>query len=294
MHTPDGFLTSWICILLMILSVIPIVLSLRNLQKKFTKSKVIAIAAISTIIFLAQMINFPILNGTSGHLIGASVALFILGVDGAVIAMTSVLLVQALVFGDGGMIALGANIFNMAIIGVYSADWIRQKIKTISKNAQIVVSSFTSVVCASILASIELALSGTVGIGLVLPAMVITHSVIGIGEGLLAIFLVGLFAHKLKMPSLKISIAISGISFLVIAALLPFASTSPDGLERVAINLGFYELETLIYSAPVPGYALPLFATVPYIASVSAALIGAILTFLLSYSSIRLVSSRIK
>ena len=282
MHTPDGFLTSWICILLMILSVIPILLSLRNLHRKITKSKVIAIATVSAIIFLAQMINFPIADGTSGHLIGASIALFILGVDGAVIAMTCVLLVQALVFGDGGMFALGANIFNMAIIGVYSAELIRQKIKSISRNAQIVVSSFVSVVCASAIASVELALSGTALIGMVLPAMVITHSIIGMGEGLLAVLLIGIFFNKLKTPSLKISIGISGVSFLVIAALLPFASTSPDGLERVAINLGFYELESLIYSAPIPDYALPLFIALPYIASVSAALIGAILTFLLS------------
>jgi len=287
MHTPDGFLTGWVCVLMMLLSTIPIALAVRSLRKGLLKAH--SIAAVAAIIFLAQMINFPIAGGTSGHLIGAVFALVILGVEGAVIAMAAVLLLQAVVFGDGGMLSLGANIFNMGILSVYSANFVMQRLEA-ERHLKIFLASWTAVVAASAAASVQLALSGTIALGVVLPAMLVTHSVIGIAEGLLTVLMVAVAANSLKNPSLRLSLGISGASFLIIAALLPFASEAPDGLERIAINLGFFAKQFTLYSAPLADYALPLFA-VPYLAVLSAALIGSALAFALAYLSARVIAS---
>ena len=284
MHTPDGLITSWVCVLMLLLSAIPIVLALRNLRKDFSASKAASIAGVAAIIFLAQMLNFPIAEGTSGHLVGAAFALILLGLDGAVVAMASVLLIQAFVFGDGGALALGANIFNMGILGIYSADFVITRLK-MNRYVKTFAASWVSVIAGSIAVSAELALSGTSAISLVLPAMAITHSIIGIGEGLLTILMVSIFANRLQNPSIRWSLAASGVFFLFIAILLPLASGSPDGLESVAIRLGFFSMEKTIYSAPVPEYTLSLFA-IPYLAIISAAAIGYILTYILAYSSV--------
>ncbi len=288
MHTPDGFVTGWICILMMLISAVPVALALRNLRNGLSRSKAASIAAVAAIIFLGQMLNFPIADGTSGHLIGAAFALLMLGTEGAVIAMASVLLVQALVFGDGGMLALGVNMFNMGIIGIYSADLVLQRLRTFNSHIKAFVASWASVVAASIAASVQLALSGTVALGLVLPAMVFTHSIIGFGEGFLTILMLCIFVNRLENPTIRFSLGTSGAFFLIMALLLPFASSSPDGMEMVAINLGFFSSETTLYAAPLPEYALPMFATVPYLALASAALIGYILTFIFPYYTLTL------
>jgi cobalt/nickel transport system permease protein len=278
MHTPDGFLTSWVCVLMLLLSLLPISLALRNLSKGMDKRKALAIGTVSVVIFLAQMLNFPIANGTSGHLIGAMFALLVLGVDSAVLSMALVLIVQAFVYGDGGVFSLGANVFNMAVLGVYSADFAFKRLE-LDRNAKIFVAGAVSVVAASAACSLELAASGTSPILAVLGAMTITHIVIGAAEGLLTIALLGVFANRLENITARTAIAIGVVSFLALALSLPFASASPDGLERVAIDMGFFEKATTIYDAPLLDYSLALSGTMPYLASVSAALVGCLLVF---------------
>ncbi|MFZ5500563.1 MAG: energy-coupling factor ABC transporter permease, partial [Candidatus Micrarchaeota archaeon] len=97
MHTPDGFITGWICFLLLSLSALPVILALRNLGRSMTRQKALTLGVVAAVIFMAQMLNFPIGSGTSGHLLGGALALIVLGVDGAVVVMATVLLVQALV-----------------------------------------------------------------------------------------------------------------------------------------------------------------------------------------------------
>ncbi|NYZ74034.1 energy-coupling factor ABC transporter permease, partial [Candidatus Micrarchaeota archaeon] len=121
MHTPDGFLTSWICVVMLLLSLLPLLLALRNLRQSMTREKTLKYAMLAVVIFAAQMLNFPVAGGTSGHFVGAALAVMLFGVDAAVLIMSSVLIVQALAFGDGGMLTLGANIWNMAIVGGYAA-----------------------------------------------------------------------------------------------------------------------------------------------------------------------------
>lgn len=276
MHTPDGFITGWICIVMLIASILALALALKNLRKANAGS----IAAVAAVIFLAQMINFPIAGATSGHLVGAAFAFLVLGAEGAVIAMAAVLLVQALAFGDGGLLSLGVNIFTMGIIGVHAASFAAKRFSNSALST--FAASWVSVIAASIAAGILLAMSG---IGLnVIPAMAFTHSIIGIGEGLITLVLVNLLLSRLQNPSLGLSLASSGIMFLIVAMILPFASQAPDGLESIAINLGFFE-NAVEYTAPL-SYSLGALA----------AFAGAGLTFLVCYIitqfSYRAVSSQ--
>ena len=265
MHTPDGFVTGWICIVMLLLSFIVIALAVRNLRK----TKAASIAAVAAIIFLAQMVNFPILGGTSGHLIGAAFALFVLGIEGAVIAMAAVLLVQTLAFGDGGLLSLGVNIFNMGIVAVYAANFVSQRIE--NSYVRTFAASWAAVVAASVACGIQLAASGVPLLAGV-PAMAFTHSIIGFGEGFLTILMVSVMLGRLQNPSLRLALSTSGMAFLAVALLLPFASGAPDGLESVAIRLGFFE-NAMEYAAPF-SYSL----------GVLAALVGAALAFILSYA----------
>lgn len=278
MHTPDGFITGPLCVILMLLAAAPIVLALRNLRRTFTRQKANMIALVAAVVFLAQMLNFPIAGGTSGHLIGAAFALLVLGVDAAVIAMALVLVVQTFVFGDGGALALGANVFNMAVVGVYAADFTYRRMP-VGGNLRVFATAAVSVVAASAVCALELAASGTAPFWAVLQAMVSTHLLIGLGEGILTVALAGVFCSRLENLSLRTALAMGSLSFLALALTLPFASGSPDGLERVAINLGFFGNAIELYSAPLQDYSLAVLESIPYLATLSAALVGSALVF---------------
>ena len=148
------------------------------------------------------MLNFNILGGTSGHLLGAALATIILGPYAGGIIITAVLLVQAFAFGDGGISALGANTFNMAIVAVISAYLVYKLITRFSKSravfyCAVAFSSWFSVVVASIFTSIELAVSGIYTLGLALSSMVIIHMVIGLGEAAITVIIIA-FIDKIK------------------------------------------------------------------------------------------------
>jgi len=146
---------------------------------------------LAAFIFAAQMLNFPVAGGTSGHLIGAALAAILLGPWAAVLIMSCVLIAQSLIFQDGGLLALGANIFNMGIVASFSGYYLyRLFVLMLGKNRKSqLISSFIgawgSVFLASIVCAIELAVSGTSPIQVALPAMAGIHALIGIGEGLI-------------------------------------------------------------------------------------------------------------
>jgi len=147
-------------------------------------------------IFVAQMLNFPVMGGTSGHLIGAALAAIVLGPWAAIIVMSLVIIAQCLIFQDGGLLALGANILNMGIIAPLAAYLVHRFFtKVVGDRGRLVAgfgAAWFSVVAASAVTALELAISGTVPLGAVLPAMVGVHSLIGIGEGLATVAVLGL------------------------------------------------------------------------------------------------------
>jgi cobalt/nickel transport system permease protein len=117
MHIPDGFLDGRTATVSAALSVTALGVALNHAKRSLPPQRIPLIGLTAAFIFAAQMLNFPVAGGTSGHLIGAVLAAILLGPSGAVIAVTAVLIVQALLFADGGVLALGANIFNMAVTG---------------------------------------------------------------------------------------------------------------------------------------------------------------------------------
>ena len=169
---------------------------------KVGKEHLWRMASVGAFIFAAQMVNFKVMDGVSGHLLGGVLAALILGPWAGFIIMTAVLTVQALMFGDGGIIALGANIVNMGVIacigGWYAFRWLYVKTGKRKKFFLILAPfvAWVSVVAASAGASIELIVSGTASLSAILPDMIGTHALIGVGEGLITFGLLVLLLHK--------------------------------------------------------------------------------------------------
>lgn len=165
-----------------------------------SKEKIIRMATVTSFIFAAQMFNFPIAHGTSGHFLGGVLAVLVLGPWEGVLLIGIILAIQALMFGDGGIIAFGANVFNMAIIAGLGGWYLFKAfsfIKSFLVRAGVV--AWLTVVLASVAASVELALSNTISLGEVLRAMVSVHALIGIGEALITIALLA-YLKKKKQP----------------------------------------------------------------------------------------------
>ena len=191
MHIPDGFLNVGTVAATLVVSAGGVGNAVRVANKKVGEKHVPLMGILAAFIFAAQMLNFPVAGGTSGHLIGAALAAILLGPWAAVLIMSCVLIAQSLIFQDGGLLALGANIFNMGIIASFSGYYLyRLFVSILGKNrrSQLIggfVGAWGSVFLASIVCAIELAVSGTSPIQVALPAMAGVHALIGIGEGLI-------------------------------------------------------------------------------------------------------------
>jgi len=191
MHIPDGFINTGTAAVTWAVSAGGIGYSVRRLSRQLQERQVPLMGVTAAFIFAAQMMNFTVAGGTSGHLLGGALAAILLGPWGASLVLTAVLVVQALLFQDGGMVALGANIFNMAIIGVGVA-WVAYHglkrllgVRTWASFVSAFAAAWLSVVIASLVAAAELAISGTSPWRVAAPAMGLVHMLIGIGEGLI-------------------------------------------------------------------------------------------------------------
>jgi len=194
LHIPDGFLNLPISLVCWIIAIGLIALSLSRVQAEYQERAVPLMGVSAAFIFAAQMINFPIPGGTSGHLLGGTLAGILLGPWAGSLVMVVVFIVQAVVFQDGGLTVLGANITNMGLIGTFGGYYLYRAIRyAISRDSwrgmaiATVVASWTSVFVASILCALQLALSGTVPFGVALSAMAFWHLLIGIGEALITL-----------------------------------------------------------------------------------------------------------
>ena len=291
MHTPDGFLSNWVCVVTFLITLGMVGISLARAKRWMTKEKAFLMAALAAIIFAFQMLNFSVGNGTSGHLIGAAIAAIMLGPHAAVLVMSAVLVVQTFVYGDGGVFALGANILLMGIVAAYTAHFTYQGLKERLPVIGGMLASWASVIAASLVAALLLGLSGTVAFIDVIPAMVLTHIFIGAGEALITGSVLMYTKRILHAENLLRHVAISTFGALVILSLaLPFASGSPDGLEKVAINLGFFERSTELYAlAPMPDYTL--LGESSYVFVLLSGVVGMALTFGVGYSMARPLST---
>ncbi len=302
MHVPDGFLSTPVAIASAALSVAGVGAAANRSRALLGSRAVPQMGVTAAFIFAAQMINFPVAGGTSGHLVGGALAAVLLGPSAAVIAMTSVLVMQCLVFGDGGLLALGANVLNMGVLHpiVGFAVW-RAVVGRIGPErspgaarriAAVAFASWAATVVAAAACAGELALSGVAAPAVVFPAMVAIHVAIGLGEAVIAALVLATILRLrpalLDRPRPTASSGSAGSSIVMgLAASLglalflsPFACKWPDGLERVAQHVGLAPSHALT-SVPMRDYAIPGVAS-SFLATSLAAAAGTLLVFGLS------------
>ncbi|GAA6621974.1 energy-coupling factor ABC transporter permease [Scytonema sp. NUACC26] len=194
MHIPDGFLNLPVILVTWAIAIALIVVSLSKSQAEYQERAVPLMGVCAAFIFAAQMINFPIPGGTSGHLLGGTLAGALLGPWAGSLVMVAVFIVQSVFFQDGGLTVLGANILNMGLIGTFAGYYLYKAIRVaIGRNklsgmvVGAAVAAWTSVVIASLVCAVQLAISGTVPLSVALTAMVTWHVLIGIGEAAITV-----------------------------------------------------------------------------------------------------------
>ena len=265
MHVPDGFMNVTMSAATGVISFGTLWAYIRS-AKDLIADKFIALTGMmSALIFVLQMINFPIAAGTSGHLLGGALAVIVLGPRLGLICLSVVVIIQSLLFADGGLSALGVNVLNMAIV-TSTTSWfiVKYWIKFIGKNKTSIVSvsvlaGILSVVFSSIAFTIQYAIGGTISIpvGTVLLAMVTTHFIIGFGEGIITALIITLLIRvrpdliyayeRSDENTTKVSFyGLFIILILLLSLITPFASSSPDGLESVAEEFGFTQTDGIV------------------------------------------------
>jgi cobalt/nickel transport system permease protein len=194
LHIPDGFLNLPVSLVTWVLAIGLIALTLNQVQADYKERAVPLMGVCGAFIFAAQMINFPIPGGTSGHLLGGTLAGVLLGPWAGSLVMAAVFIVQAVLFQDGGLTVLGANITNMGLIGTFGGYYLYKTIRfALGRNTWrgmlvgTAIAAWTSVFVAAVLAAVQIALSGKVELGLAVSAMAFWHVLIGIGEALITV-----------------------------------------------------------------------------------------------------------
>lgn len=189
MHIPDGFLDAKTVIVTSAASLAALKYGMTKAKKELGERDIPSLGVMAAFIFAAQMVNFPVMAGTSGHLLGAALAAILFGPYSASLVLSTVLIVQCLFFQDGGITVLGANILNMAVAGTFVASIVYNTVKKLrftgSEMTAIFLSAWLSVLTGAFLTSFELAISGTVSFNAVIAPMILVHAVIGIGEGII-------------------------------------------------------------------------------------------------------------
>lgn len=251
-----------VCPVTAVLAAAGIVTALLAAAKSEDRPSPARFAGITALVFAAQMMNFPIQDGTSGHLLGGVLASILLGVPFGVLSISAVLVVQCLFFADGGLSALGANIVNMALIGAGLGGWIAVRLRA-GKNrweqtAVTGLAAWGSVVLAALACSFELAMAGTIPFLKVAPAMVGVHALVGVGEAAITLAVLAIVPVRARRSTdLRAILVPYGIAFFLAGVLSQFASPLPDGLEWVAKDLGFLKDTVTQSFAPFADYSIP-------------------------------------
>lgn len=190
MHIPPGFLSPTVWVPMSGVTAVSVGYALKRSGTVMDERQVPRLGVMAAFIFAAQMVNFPVAGGTSGHLMGAALAVTAFGALPSIVIMTAVVIMQALLFQDGGLDALGANVFNMAIAGPLVAASVLSLGRRIAPRLStvwLVAASWLSVVTAALLCAVQLGLSGTAPMNIVIPAMLAVHAVIGLFEGIVTV-----------------------------------------------------------------------------------------------------------
>ena len=309
LHIPDGFLAPQVALTLWVATAVVIGIALRRIGQRgpAAASQTILMGLSGAFIFAAQMFNFPVAAGTSGHLLGGVLAGFLLGPWAGSVVMATVIGIQALLFQDGGLLALGANIFNMGVIGTLGGTFVARGIAAAFGNARrstlfgVGVAAWLSVMAAAGFTTLQLGLSGTTDVSIGLPAMLGTHALIGLGEALISVSAISFIAVSAPeifaksapaapaSPRRRVAAGLIITAATVSIASL-FASTSPDGLEKVATDLGFINTSQAAPFELFADYSIPGFDGVA--GTALAGVIGVLAVLLVIVLLNRLASAR--
>lgn len=294
MHIPDGILSAPVLAGFGAASAAGIALSARKAESVTDARRIPMLGVLGAFVFAAQMVNFPVGPGASGHLLGGALLAATIGPWAATIAMTAILLVQALVFQDGGVLALAANVFNMALLGVWAAWWPYRALTQAGKARWgVFLGAFLSVVLSAALALAQVIISGATVSGALLWFCAAMFLVTGLIEAAISVAaweaiqrLEGhaTAEHRTPWPLLAASVA------LLLAGVF-FASQSPDVLEFFNTQSGAASRETHFLPALLPDYewgALP----VEWLRKAAAGFAGLLLLYGLSTFLVRLMPNR--
>ena len=190
MHIPDAFIPIWQGAIYWIIALIFVTLALRWARNEMSEEKIPLIAVLAAGIFALQSFNLPVSMGTSGHLVGGALAAIILGSPfAAVFILTLVLIVQAVLFGDGGITTLGANIINMGVIGGFVGFYTFRGLMAASRNVNIAafLAAWLACLIPALACAVEMYVAGTFPLTEGLVAMGLYHALIGIIEGFVTV-----------------------------------------------------------------------------------------------------------
>jgi cobalt/nickel transport system permease protein len=270
MHIPDGYLSTRVWAATDAFSVPAVLWIARRAQAKFDHHQIPLLGIMGAFVFAAQMINFPVGNGTSGHLVGSALLACTLGPAAAAIVMTAILATQALLFQDGGLLALGANVFNMAIAGVFLGYLPFVLLK--GSRLSFFFSGFLSLLTAALLALSELLISDVAMppamLGISLSLFVVSAAIEGAITMGVAATVERIQPGCLRKPE-PISrraaaiLAMAGVAMAAVGGLI--ASGNPDGIEAVARQTGIWTRATSLYQSPLGEYQVA-FVSTPWLA----------------------------
>jgi cobalt/nickel transport system permease protein len=297
MHIPDGFLSPPVWATLDVVSIPAIGWMAKRAGAGLGERRIPLLGVMGAFVFAAQMINFPVGPGTSGHLVGGALLAIVLGPAAAAVAMTAILALQAFVFQDGGIVAIGANVFNMALVGVaagylpyrlWGARW---------RSAAIFAGGALSVMAGGCLAMAQLLLSGVKMPGEMLWASLGLFGIGALIEG--AITVAAVQAIERLRPGIVRGPAANGsrvAGTIAIAAVLLavfgvlFASAQPDGIQALAGKLGL-AAQAPWPGSPLAGYELASLSSA-WLRKAAAALAGVALIYALCLAAGRLLARR--
>ncbi|MBT3390179.1 MAG: cobalamin biosynthesis protein CbiM [Chloroflexi bacterium] len=288
LHIPDGFLNLVISLIFWAATIIMVGLAISKTNKTLGEKQIPLMGVMAAFIFAAQMLNFPVAGGTSGHFLGGALAAIVLGPWAGILVMTAVIAVQGLLFQDGGLLVMGANIFNMGILTAVIGFGLYRMVGGAKKGLRLTIAgaaAWLATMAAALLTALQLWLSGTSRLEIVLPAMLGVHILIGVGEALITVAALA-FIERTRPDLLNAEkTAASGGRGWIMAGILvtflavmisPLASGSPDGLERVAENLGFLADGKAASYQILPDYTIPFLGETA-LSTIFAGVIGALI-----------------
>jgi len=295
----DSLLSPQVALAFLGISALAVGVSSRKLaREEGEESRLPLTGVLAAFVFAAQMVNFKIPGtGSSGHFVGSLLLAVLLGPARAMICMAAVLLLQALVFGDGGVLALGCNFFNMGLVGALGGWWIFRLLagsapKPSRRAWCAAVAAWFSVVAGSVMVVVETTLSGRVDLSFsrFLQLMVGIHCLIGVGEALITF---GVVAYLAKArPALleekkgigKLEIGFGILTLLVGGLFSLYASPLKDGLEHVLSRMGWTEGRAERYRTWLHQLAAKIQESLSFLPDYKwtslSGILGALLTFL--------------